>query len=174
MSDPAKQTEIEDVLSSILRLVSDDHEPPAGPPEQKLLLTPSLRVTAEPGTEAGAQELAGRPEERSSLLAATAAAIEVALSQGDDAEWEPDDAGASLRPRINFGTTREDDSRAVQGRLAGTIDTVPEIDPEALRPLVAEVLREELRGALGERITRTVRKLVQQEVHRILTARDLD
>ncbi|SIT81941.1 hypothetical protein [Pontibaca methylaminivorans] len=173
MSDPAKQTEIEDVLSSILRLVSDDREPPAGPPEQKLLLTPSLRVAAEPGTEAGAQEVAGQPEERSSLLAATAAAIEVALSQGDDAEWEPDDAGANLRARINFGTTPEDDSRAAQA-LGGTGDAVPEIDPDALRPLVAEMLREELRGALGERITRTVRKLVQQEVHRILTARGLD
>lgn len=169
MSDPAKQTEVEDVLSSILRLVSDDREPPAGAAEQKLLLTPSLRIAAEPGTDAGA----GQPEERSSLLAATAAAIEVALSQGDDAEWEPDNAGANLRARINFGTIRDDESRAAQA-LAGTGDRVPGIDPETLRPLVAEMLREELRGALGERITRTVRKLVQQEVHRILTARGLD
>jgi hypothetical protein len=48
------------------------------------------------------------------------------------------------------------------------------IDEEALRDLVREMIREELQGALGERITRNVRKLVRAEIHRVLTTNDFD
>lgn len=48
------------------------------------------------------------------------------------------------------------------------------LDEESLRELVAEIVRQELQGALGERITRNVRKLVRREIHRALTAQDLD
>lgn len=47
-------------------------------------------------------------------------------------------------------------------------------DSEALRDMVREIIREELQGTLGERITRNVRKLVRAEVNRALTARDFD
>ncbi len=47
-------------------------------------------------------------------------------------------------------------------------------DDEAMRLLVARLLREELSGELGERITRNVRKLVRREVHRLLDSRELD
>lgn len=48
------------------------------------------------------------------------------------------------------------------------------LDEGILRELVAEIVREELTGALGERITRNVRKLVRQEINRALAAQDLD
>ncbi len=48
------------------------------------------------------------------------------------------------------------------------------IDEEMLRDLVSEIVRTELQGALGERITRNVRKLVRREIHRALTAQDLE
>ncbi|TDK49659.1 hypothetical protein E1832_08685 [Antarcticimicrobium luteum] len=48
------------------------------------------------------------------------------------------------------------------------------IDEDSLRELVAEIVRQELQGALGERITRNVRKLVRREIHRALAAQDLD
>lgn len=48
------------------------------------------------------------------------------------------------------------------------------IDEEALRDMVGEIVRAELQGALGERITRNVRKLVRREIHRALTAQDLE
>lgn len=48
------------------------------------------------------------------------------------------------------------------------------LDEESLRDLVAEIVREELQGALGERITRNVRKLVRREIHRALTSQDFD
>ncbi len=49
-----------------------------------------------------------------------------------------------------------------------------EIDEEHLREIVAEMVRAELKGALGERITRNVRKLVRREIHQALLTRDLD
>jgi len=48
------------------------------------------------------------------------------------------------------------------------------LDEESLRELVADIVRQELQGALGERITRNVRKLVRREIHRALAAHDLD
>ena len=48
------------------------------------------------------------------------------------------------------------------------------IDEEALRDLVSDIVRAELQGALGERITRNVRKLVRREIHRALTAQELE
>ncbi len=44
---------------------------------------------------------------------------------------------------------------------------------EALREVVRDLIREELQGALGERITRNVRKLVRAEIARALAAREL-
>ena len=51
-------------------------------------------------------------------------------------------------------------------------DTV--IDEAALRDLVSEIVRQELQGSLGERITRNVRKLVRREIHRAMMGQDLD
>ncbi len=45
---------------------------------------------------------------------------------------------------------------------------------ETLRPIVRQLLREELQGEMGERITRNVRKLVRQEIQRALAAEGLD
>lgn len=48
------------------------------------------------------------------------------------------------------------------------------IDEETLRDMVSEIVREELQGVLGERITRNVRKLVRREIHRAFAAQDLE
>lgn len=47
------------------------------------------------------------------------------------------------------------------------------IDEDMLRALVAQLVREELRGQLGERITHQVRKLVRAEIARVLDERNL-
>jgi hypothetical protein len=59
------------------------------------------------------------------------------------------------------------------------LDGLPEtggvsLDEAAMRELVAEVVREELAGPLGERITRNVRKLVRREIYRILSSQEFD
>jgi hypothetical protein len=46
------------------------------------------------------------------------------------------------------------------------------IDTETLRELVTEIIRQELQGPLGERITRNVRKLVRREINRALDIED--
>ncbi|MCL6284130.1 hypothetical protein M3P21_11395 [Ruegeria sp. 2012CJ41-6] len=48
------------------------------------------------------------------------------------------------------------------------------LDQDSLRAMVSDIVRQELQGVLGERITRNVRKLVRREIHRALTARDLE
>jgi len=48
------------------------------------------------------------------------------------------------------------------------------LDEAALRAIVADLVREELQGVLGERITRNVRRLVRQELQKALAVRDLD
>ena len=48
------------------------------------------------------------------------------------------------------------------------------LDEAALQDIVRQMIREELQGSLGERITRNVRKLVRAEINRALVARDLD
>ncbi|MCX7289163.1 MAG: hypothetical protein NTW20_16870 [Rhodobacterales bacterium] len=48
------------------------------------------------------------------------------------------------------------------------------LDEAALHDIIRQLIREELKGALGERITHNVRKLVRAEINRALTARSLD
>lgn len=47
------------------------------------------------------------------------------------------------------------------------------IDEDSLREIVADLVRQELRGELGERITRNVRSLIRRELNRALALRDL-
>ena len=47
-------------------------------------------------------------------------------------------------------------------------------DEQVLRDLVRDLIREELQGALGERITRNVRKLVRSELNRVLAVTDFE
>jgi hypothetical protein len=49
-----------------------------------------------------------------------------------------------------------------------------QLDEDMLRDLVGDIVRQELQGALGERITRNVRKLVRREIHRMLISQELE
>ncbi|MDJ0626868.1 MAG: hypothetical protein QNJ44_01305 [Rhodobacter sp.] len=48
------------------------------------------------------------------------------------------------------------------------------MDEEALREMVSNLVRQELQGVLGERITRNVRRLVRREIQRALAVRDFE
>lgn len=88
------------------------------------------------------------------------------------------DAASSDRasPGASMGanaTSRESDAPRDADEadfLAGSDDF---LDEDALRDLVADIVRQELQGALGERITRNVRKLVRREIHRALASQEL-
>ncbi|MCM2562329.1 hypothetical protein M8756_09205 [Lutimaribacter sp. EGI FJ00015] len=98
----------------------------------------------------------------------TASAPEMTAPQDDPQTEEPAADHAAAQ-----GSARESDAQndEVFDFLAGD-DAV--LDEEALRELVADIVRQELQGALGERITRNVRKLVRREIHRALSAQELD
>lgn len=213
MSDPVTNVEIEDVLSSIRRLVSDDgrrseeeHSSPA-PAEDAdldgpLVLTPSLRIEHEDDPV----------DDDSFAVARRVARLEAAVTVQKE-EFEPD--GSESEPMFEWSAheldvpmfhsrervAREQEvaidmtgaSQPVDTDTAGAPDFATDIDmtedeptleeifgtsgmpsEDLLRDLVAEVLRDELAGALGERITRNVRKLVRREIHRILDSHEAE
>ncbi|SMY08959.1 hypothetical protein [Flavimaricola marinus] len=67
---------------------------------------------------------------------------------------------------------------ALEGELDETLTAYLEedeiLDEETLRNLVVEIVRQELQGTLGERITRNVRKLVRREIYRVLSSQEFD
>ncbi|WP_212524494.1 hypothetical protein [Actibacterium sp. MT2.3-13A] len=199
MSDPVKTEDIEDVLSSIRRLVSEEPRPrpmPAAAPAPasagqpgKLVLTPAFRVVDAAAAEPTAPESVDGAEHGAEASGAAAAdpwddisleeriaELEAAVAEADE-DWEPDGSEIDLdevpleRLRARRGPT-EDDAQDGRPEAADDGDTV--LDEEALRDLVAALVRQELQGALGARITRNVRKLVRQEINRALASRDLE
>jgi hypothetical protein len=128
---------------------------------------------------------------RVGTLTAKIQALELAIGQSRD-RWEPDGDGDDDYAGTTVETIEwEDHSEAAEAaadpaperpRSAPEIDDSPDftteddtfLDEDSLRELVADIVRQELMGALGERITRNVRKLVRREIHRALTAQDLD
>jgi hypothetical protein len=123
-------------------------------------------------------------------LGAKIAALETFVGKTDD-QWEPDDTGDSdysgtEAPAMTWDdademelsmedTVAATDIASKTGPQAGNAQLVDDIlDEDALRDLVSDIVREELQGALGERITRNVRKLVRREIHRALAAQELE
>ncbi|WP_147106643.1 hypothetical protein [Tateyamaria sp. syn59] len=124
------------------------------------------------------------------LLSEKIAALETLIA-GQTEEFEPamvgdgENAGTEP-PAIAWQDTSEpseplDTPRAAPEAVSETTDDAQifssdedVLDEEALRDLVSDIVREELQGALGERITRNVRKLVRREIHRALAAQDLE
>jgi hypothetical protein len=56
----------------------------------------------------------------------------------------------------------------------GAFDQAMRFDEDVLRELVRDMLREELAGKMGERITRNIRKLVRAEIARALAAQEFE
>lgn len=145
------------------------------------------------GPEGAVEEVAHAPE----TLGEKIAALETLIAGRTD-EFEPDEAGSDAyagtqAPAMEWEDAEEDDtpdtghhepafSPHVDAAVMPEPDTDTPIlssdddvlDEEALRELVSDIVREELQGALGERITRNVRKLVRREIHRALAAQDLE
>jgi len=109
------------------------------------------------------------------VLAEAAATAQMPVERFEDIlDWENDDedelgaeafegaAGATCEAAAMRRSTAED------APAGGAM-----LDEEALRQLVAEIIRQELQGALGERITRNVRKLVRREIQRAMTSNEL-
>lgn len=95
-----------------------------------------------------------------------------------DDSWADDDAAeddASVGGAAEDNTTDDKADVYADDDLDDLLAEGAEgMDEEALRKLISEIVREELMGTLGERITRNVRKLVRREIYRILSSQDFD
>ncbi|WP_245964181.1 hypothetical protein [Roseovarius spongiae] len=90
----------------------------------------------------------------------------------EDDDEAPDTLDDELETPMSGGAESED--RLEEDDF---LDAEPEdaiLDEDALRDLVTEIVRQELQGGLGERITRNVRKLVRREIHRALASQELE
>lgn len=117
-------------------------------------------------------------------------ALEDAVSRNAQANWELDDApeqsaaqsGEEEPQPMVWRDLEEDQPLNAQPQdefepyLAAVAVDEDEalLDEEALREMVSEIVRQELQGVLGERITRNVRKLVRREIQRALSAQELE
>ena len=106
-------------------------------------------------------------------LDATGAPLTARTDGPSDAAIEAALASANRKDMFDDEDTFEDDDEddAPSGLSFGSEEY---FDEEMLRDLVSEIVRSELQGTLGERITRNVRKLVRREIHRALTAQELE
>lgn len=86
--------------------------------------------------------------------------IDDAGPEGDETIYSPDDARSNWAG-LHVVHSAEDVEEAT-------------LDEDQLHDLVSRIVREELQGVLGERITRNVRKLVRREIQRALSGHDLD
>ena len=89
-----------------------------------------------------------------------------AVDQGDDLH------AAVLVPAPSREPAAQQDNDA--GVAAKEDLLSEEIDEDALRELVVSIVRQELQGPLGERITRNVRKLVRREISRVMESGPID
>ncbi|AZB63385.1 hypothetical protein EBL87_06445 [Cereibacter sphaeroides] len=134
---------------------------------------PEADLTAPPASPADSDEIgsAGSPAAPSLASETAADAVPQDLRAGPgSAAAEPregQEAAAAdhvTRLPATAATGRERVRSAPEGPL--------EVEDDRLRAMVQAVIREELQGELGERITRNIRKLVRAEIHRALLARD--
>ncbi|SHI48446.1 hypothetical protein SAMN04488012_101510 [Palleronia salina] len=162
----ASQSDGADALSGDeLGVANDDHAETGSSLETPETSdpTPAFRHRAMQGSRSHGAEATYRDSGPADPFAGTEDQADI-----DDA---PDDtlrAEGRARPQAEPASDApngfEDDDMAEDGIL----------DESALRDLVAEIVREELQGALGERITRNVRKLVRREIMRAITVRNFE
>jgi len=181
----------DEMISSIRRSVGDEASAGPGAPG-RLILTPALRV----GTEGGPAETPPVPVRdkappslpmqqpefaEASSLEQRIAELEAAFAGCDD-EWEPDGTETlaaatgwsrpAAAPVPHEGRAAE--TASSRDPVAGASGPLAVQDDEALRKLVATIIRQELQGDLGERMTKNLRKLVRREINRALTTREMD
>ncbi|MEN8893829.1 hypothetical protein [Planktotalea arctica] len=103
---------------------------------------------------------------------------DMSLPDPDDASHAASFSDASFA----FQRAHAEAVSTAQGELESNVadalldndDPATLLDEEGLRDMVSEIVRQELQGPLGERITRNVRKLVRREIYRALAANELD
>jgi hypothetical protein len=179
MSDPVLSENAEDVLASIRRLVSGEEagetrqtRAAAGP--EPLLLTPEQRV--DPAAGQGARRDAAATEGSAPYRLTQRIDAETAEDPAADEtlDWHDSDASEGRDRDMRGAESPGSHDLTAESRALDRVEERALVDDAALRELVAEIVREELTGEFGDRITRNVRKLVRREINRVLSGRNGD
>ena len=171
--DSRAPDEVERIARELLRRPADPVVEPAAAPR-----TPRLLSNIKAAVEAPAEVT---PEVMQAPHPEPAPAAEPELQPAPPSERKPeptlDDKIAALEKIL--GAQRFDEEaeptppsnviRLVHSADAPASGTVTSDD---LRAMVSDIVREELQGALGEKITRNVRKLIRREIQRAIMDRD--
>ncbi|MGR3486335.1 MAG: hypothetical protein ACU0BF_13400 [Paracoccaceae bacterium] len=184
---PQPAPDLDAILDSVRRLLEvSNHRP--------LVLTPEYRVANAPLVLAPERRV--QPPRRDMLLAAIES-LEGAVR--DAAGFEPDGSEVAPTAAIDWVDEPErpgasapasapaEDDVVVSFRRARGVEEAsqpppapapaPEpdltLDMAELEATITRVVREELRGTLGDRITANVRKLVRREIARMIASGDL-
>ncbi len=176
---------------------ADDMPPDPESGAEKLLLTPALRVddpnkegVDPPVADNGVNVLILDPEKANHD--ATVAQLEAAVAEPvedwqpeetdafDEADWAVSAVAASEATQFfdvmegaDPAKEQADAAPAPADDLTAFLPQEPSVDPDMLREMIVQIVREELAGDTGERITRNVRKLVRREINLMLAARNL-
>ncbi|WP_281983815.1 hypothetical protein [Thalassorhabdomicrobium marinisediminis] len=168
-------------LEAAIRPDVNDYEPDGNEPMSDTVAWPGTsarRFSLDADVE-DAQPIAGEePADAADAATTEGDATSEAQAQphsGAHAVPEDDDTADDAMPAGVGEHPAEDADEYGDEDLDGLLEADGALlDEEALRALVAEVVREELTGPLGERITRNVRKLVRREIYRVLSSQDFD
>jgi cell pole-organizing protein PopZ len=179
MSQAMSEREIEDVLNSVRRLVAQVE---SGSRLAPLVLTPAMRVDRDaPETAPQGEEAAGARAGMASEAPPVAATPADATAVGPDAPGENAETGPAPAAAETAGPRAEERDGGLpeptapqfsSQRAAGNMALGPALptalEERALQEMVTQIVRDELHGRLGERITLAVRKLVRNEIARAL------
>lgn len=176
MTQSGESAEINEVLSSIRRLVSDGgvlEEPSVAPESDKLVLTPDHRVV-----EQAAELILTNP-----VLVPNQTWEETSI---DDRVLRLENAVAVAArnwPSAPEEVIEEPSEDVSEAPLELTSPLVPVevkpnglpaelVDSPELRDMIAEILRDELKGEVGDKLSQSLRKVVRREIARALMDRD--
>lgn len=172
-----------------------DPAPEPAPARAQSLEDRIAELEAAVGAHADEFEPDGSESENHSPQSATILSLARSAKSRLTLRFDPEPEAASEADALDAAETDVSDKAAIAAEPAPEQDDQPEpravayeldpspldlddgealLDEEALREMVAQIVRQELQGELGERITRNVRRLVRREVQRALTLRDLD
>ena len=163
------------VLEAAVAQRADEWEPDGS--EAPSTLTPPHVDAGEPETEMNADHAAEPAPTDDALPEAAAAA-------SDPQDWQPE---TTPEPNAAMAATEgpeplewqdEPPETAPPPQAAEVEDALFDedggddlLDEEVLRDMIREIIRQELQGTLGERITRNVRKLVRAEINRAMATK---
>ena len=181
MSGIVSVSDIKNILSSIRRLATDDvrmrqdmvdtQSMEAGlvaqQPASLFFLTKALRVDLGEAEAVATELTKNGPASTARLEEAVAKAVDAEIAGSVVAFF----AGEAKSPAPQVHPYEDQEAEAARKSDADLSSGI--VDEVAMRELIGKLVRAELQGEFGDRISRNVRKLVRREIQRAISSIDL-